>query len=563
MKAEKLQQGTPEWLAHRSKHFNASDAAAMLGLSKYKTRAELLREKATGIVPEVNEHTQRLFDRGHEIEALARTYAEEYLDIGIDESLEPMVCAGDVDGLPLSVSLDGLLGKTSWECKTLNADLLAALNNGVIPDEYHYQMEQGLMLSGAERCLFTASDGTREGTMHAWYESRPEVRKQLLAGWKQFAEDVANYQHVDSAVEVVGTPQIELPAVVIQVNGQITISDNLAKFGDVLTAYVSRINKSPETDQDFADLDDQAKNLRRAIEWLDAAENSAMAQAEPIDAMRRVVAQYREIARSNAILAEKLVKVEKDNRKAAIIIAGREELAEHVKKLNSRLGGEWMPVIVGDFVGVTKGLKTIQSYKDKVSTELARCKIEANEIADIIQGNRRTMEQLCDPVLFPDWKQVCTMAPDDFAALVSMLVSQHNERMDAERERIRHQEAEKLAKAEQDQRGKASTEDVKPVPDTRTADAPGAVSREDEETQVANASTPPDNGARMKLGDINARLGFTVTADFLGGLGYKPVAQEKNAKIYRECDFPGICAAIIRHVQARVDEGDGVYRSWD
>ena len=35
-------QGSPEWAAHRAKHFNASDAPAMLGCSPYMTRSELL-----------------------------------------------------------------------------------------------------------------------------------------------------------------------------------------------------------------------------------------------------------------------------------------------------------------------------------------------------------------------------------------------------------------------------------------------------------------------------------------------------------------------------------------
>ena len=47
MKTLDLIQGSPEWLAARAQYFTASEAPAMLGLSKYKTRQELLREKAT------------------------------------------------------------------------------------------------------------------------------------------------------------------------------------------------------------------------------------------------------------------------------------------------------------------------------------------------------------------------------------------------------------------------------------------------------------------------------------------------------------------------------------
>ena len=57
----------------------------------------------------------------------------------------------------------------------------------------------------------------------------------------------------------------------------------------------------------------------------------------------------------------------------------------------------------------------------------------------------------------------------------------------------------------------------------------------------------PDNGRYMHLGEINALLGFTVTSEFLSGLGFV-ATQEKNARLYRECDFPLICRAIVEHI---------------
>ena len=65
MKTHSLLQGSPEWLAYRSTHFNASDAPAMLGVSPYKTRTELLHELHTGLSPEIDAATQRRFDLGH------------------------------------------------------------------------------------------------------------------------------------------------------------------------------------------------------------------------------------------------------------------------------------------------------------------------------------------------------------------------------------------------------------------------------------------------------------------------------------------------------------------
>lgn len=418
-------QGSPAWHAHRARHYNASDASAVLGLSRYKTRQQLMREKATGIVPEVDEATQRRFDKGHEFEAIARPWAEEI----IGAELFPVVLAGNVDGLPLSASLDGLtmLEDVAFEHKTGRADLLASLEAGVIPDEYKPQMEQCLLLSGATKCLFMASSGNREAMRFAWYESDPVVRKNLLAGWAMFDADLAEYRHTEPAREAVAEPQMALPSVSIQVNGSIALIDNLDVFGEALTAYVERINKKPETDDDFATLEATVKNLKKAEDALDAAENGALAQAASIDTMRRTVATLRDMARSNRLLIDKLVKAEKENRKAQIISEARKAMFEHVDKLNERIGGRWMPVFTDAiFAEAVAGLKSLDSMRDKVAGALANAKIEANEIADRVQINLTTLEANAEhKMLFPDFAQLITKPNGDFMDTVNARIAAH------------------------------------------------------------------------------------------------------------------------------------------
>ena len=94
MKTVNFAQGSPEWHAHRSKHFNASDAPVMMGLSPYKTRSALLHEMATGQTPDIDAGTQKLFDDGHNFEALARPIAESI----IGDDLFPVVGTLEVDG---------------------------------------------------------------------------------------------------------------------------------------------------------------------------------------------------------------------------------------------------------------------------------------------------------------------------------------------------------------------------------------------------------------------------------------------------------------------------------
>ena len=54
----------------------------------------------------------------------------------------------------------------------------------------------------------------------------------------------------------------------------------------------------------------------------------------------------------------------------------------------------------------------------------------------------------------------------------------------------------------------------------------------------------------LKLGDIAERLGFSLTAEFMKGLGFTPAAIERRSCLFHEADWPLILAALVRHVEA-------------
>ena len=66
-----------------------------------------------------------------------------------------------------------------------------------------------------------------------------------------------------------------------------------------------------------------------------------------------------------------------------------------------------------------------------------------------------------------------------------------------------------------------------------------------------------DEPAALKLGTICERLSFTVSADFMVTLGYRPVF-EKGARLFHESDFANICQAISAHVLAVAHQHAGV-----
>ncbi|MEN8720225.1 MAG: lambda-exonuclease family protein, partial [Oceanococcaceae bacterium] len=157
MKTLAAQQGTSEWIALRSEHYRtASRASAMMGASPYQSRQQLLAEIHRGFADEVDENTQRLFDRGHAIEEVARPAAEKI----IGEELFP-VTGLSADGYLLA-SFDGLtmLGDVVWECKTYSqakAEEMAA--TGHVPISDAWQVVQQLVVSGATKCLYMLHDG--------------------------------------------------------------------------------------------------------------------------------------------------------------------------------------------------------------------------------------------------------------------------------------------------------------------------------------------------------------------------------------------------------------------
>lgn len=479
-----LIQGSPEWHQFRLEHDGASEAAPMLGLSKNVSRTELLHVKHTGIAKEFSDFVQEhILDNGHKVEALARPMAEAILG---DELYPATYSFGT-----LSASCDGLTmdGVTAFEHKQANAGLIAALSRGELPEEHQPQCQQIMLVTGAERVLFMVSDGTPENCAYMFVEPDSAWQSRIVAGWKQFNDDLAAYKPVEVMPAAVAAPTMALPALSIQVNGSISLIDNLAVFGAKLGEFIDGLNKSPDDDQGFADAEAAVKTLKTAEGALEAAEASALAQTASIDEMRRTVALYANQARTARLELEKLVKLRKDSIRVEIAQNGKDALAAHVAMLNKRLGKPYLPAIVADFAGVMKGKKTIASLRDAVDTELARVKIASNEIADKIEINLNTLRELAkDHVfLFADTAQIVLKANDDLVALVKNRIAEHNQaeakRMEAERERIR---AEEVARLEREAKAKDQpAAQPAPVPSAPTSSPELA-----QNTKLAGAAVP-------------------------------------------------------------------------
>lgn len=457
-----LVSNTPEWLAYRKTMLNASDAPAMMGCSAYKTRTQLLHEKHTGMVPEVDAATQRRFDDGHRFEAMARPLAEDI----IGEELYPVTGS---EG-KLSASFDGLtmMEDVDWEHKGLNDTLRACLPKGVVchigkdefPLMYRVQMEQQLMISGAEKCLFSATNWDTDGKLlderHGWYTPDLELREQIIAGWAQFEIDLAAYTPTEVVQAAVAAPVMALPAVSVQVNGQLAVISNLDVFEVAVRAYITNLPTKPATDQEFADADAGCKAMSRAEDALSQVKAQTLGQVASVDTVVRTADMLVDLCRTTRLALEKLVKARKEAIRTEITQAAATTFAAHIIALNNRLGRPYMPTVQTNFTEVIKGKKTVESLQNAVDTEMARAKVEANAVADKIQANLATLVKFGGDYrhLFADTAQIVLKAPDDLTALVKSRISDfkasEEKRLEAEREKIRAEEVAKIEKAAAD-----------------------------------------------------------------------------------------------------------------
>lgn len=552
-------QGSAEWHEHRARHWNASDAPAMMGCSPFgETRNELMHRmwlQRNGMpLPEVPPARQRLFDEGHRTERLCRPEAERELD----DDLAPLV----VTNGRYSASLDGVtIGcKLKWEHKMLNADLrevmpkspeIRVLTAGgdALPLGYRVQIaHQDYCAPAVQQTMFTASEWDEEGRLidirHCWVKRDPELIAKVIAGWEQFERDLAEYTPPATTVPVVATPVEALPAVSVRVDGALMVTGNLPAFGVALKAFIERIPKQPSTDQEFADAEAACKALKRAEEALEAAKNSALGSMDSVEAMLRMVEDFRAIARSSRLVAEKAVQHRKDQLREDECRRGLKAVQVAVESANRDLGGTF---IVGAgrqvFADAIKGLKTMESLRNAVDTAVAREKIVINQAAERVCGNLATIDKAGLPALFADRATLVHKDPEAVAAIVSQRVAEHraaeDRRLEADRERIR---AEERARAEADA---AITRAATATPAAAQA-APVAA---EQAQAVVEAPEGPTDAPTLKLGQINDRLGFTVTEAFLASIGVPCAGHDKRAVLFRESQWQVIKAKLIERIR--------------
>lgn len=450
-----LSQGSKEWMEFRATHYGASEAAAMLGISPYMSRTDLLKLKAIGQDQEHSDFTKKLFQNGHDTEAAARSLLEQ--DMG--EDFYPVTCSKD----KLSASVDGLTldGSVAFEHKLLNNGLYEAVLSHQVPDHYMAQCQQILLVTGAERVIFMCSDGTRE--CRASVEVLPDQSwfDRIESGWNQFESDLANYQHKEHADKPEPEAIMQLPALSIQIKGEVTVS-NLPQFKAAADKFIANIKTDLKTDEDFVNAEATVKFCGETEDKLEAAKAAAIGQTASIDELMRTIDHIKESIRQKRLTLEKSVKTQKENIKSKIIDEGFVLLEKHTGLLHE----EFKKVSFGHLAKIIwsrinleaacKNKRTLASLHNAVDTEVAAIKIKLDDLARVIRKNLTHLPE--DLSIFRDLQSIITKPEDDFKLLVESRLAEQ--------------------KRKEEEAAKRAAEEVKVAEERGRAQAAAAAERE-------------------------------------------------------------------------------------
>lgn len=456
-KYDNLVQGSEKWHQVRAEHDTASEAPAMMGVSKYKSRTQLMKEKK-GFKEVISPELQKRFDQGHETEEKAR----ELLEFETADSFEGAVASIEIDGLKLLASLDGLSddGKTIFEHKLWNKTLVENVLNDVLEPTYYWQLEQQLLVFGADQVLFMVSDGTGNNREMMYYKSLPERREKLIAGWIQFNIDLENFE-LKAKQEVVVGVQNYLPVITYKVTGT-EISTNIGTcLEEIKEMAQEEMSKTLETDQDFADKDQLNKDVKKARAAL--KESISKVRGEFVS-----YSQFEEIAQDMDVVLQKMqshgekqVKQAKDAKKESIKNIAEKEVSDYSAEIDklinpiriSSVYADGMP----DFDLAMKGKRTIESLQNAVDGAIVELKIAVNEIKDKVIANLSTLRELASEYefLFMDSADLVKKDNDDLIAVIKMRISEHKA---AEEKKLADQKAQIEAEAKEKAEREAQVE---------------------------------------------------------------------------------------------------------
>lgn len=191
MRIIEVEQRSPEWLALRRSKIGASDCAAVLGKSKYRSPRSVWRQKILGETGAINPAMQK----GIDLEPEALEHCRQLLGL----PFEPIVCVSEEYPWMLA-SLDGWDGRNGivLEIKCVGKKTFDDVDSGRIPTDYEWQVQHQLAVTGAQSaflCFYYKTDD-RIRSIEIAIAPDPEMIEELVR-----VEGVFYREHMQSYVE--------------------------------------------------------------------------------------------------------------------------------------------------------------------------------------------------------------------------------------------------------------------------------------------------------------------------------------------------------------------------
>lgn len=188
-----MEQGTKEWLEFRKGKIGSSDIPVIMGVSPWKTRYELWLEMTGRSGPK---EVTRAMERGRELEPIARDLFCKQR--GIEMSPQVLTYMAWMKAI---ASLDGITIDGVWllevKCPSVPRmidELQYYHKNHKVSDLYNYQMQWGMMVSGAGRgslMLYYDDEANTDLDVVADKELQEKLLKEAKAFMELVEKDIA------------------------------------------------------------------------------------------------------------------------------------------------------------------------------------------------------------------------------------------------------------------------------------------------------------------------------------------------------------------------------------
>ena len=289
-------------------------------------------------------------------------------------------------------------------------------------------------------------------------------------------------------------------------------ASNLAEFKEAATLFIAAIKTELVSDQDFADAESTVKFCKEAETNLEATKASVLAQMSTVDEVVRTLDHIKKQLADKRLMLDKLVKSEKELRKAAIVTKASADFAAHIELLEAETKPIRLGIIGRNFGEAIKGLKSLESMQEKVDTALREEKFAADQAAKDVRAKLAGFNKYAKgyEFLFPDLQALMAKPFEDFTLTITSRMEKQKAdeaaRLEAETARIRaEEEAKATAKAQAEAEAILAVERTKQAAEEAVAREAEAVEERRKDVQLAEQARTNIPASHLSVVELPSR----------------------------------------------------------